>query len=124
MNMLILQKNRLAQSGYVFAAFRVICAILNYRFMADTDQSRIVDMNTHLVRRSYERALLMKVFERTDYDQRQYQEFIGKFFEKILDFKQKKIWIHIPKENSRQFLKFPKIVNEKVAVGPNHLSHE
>ena len=92
--------------------------------MATIDQSRVMDMNTHLVKRSYERALLMKVFERTDFDQEQYQEFIGEFFEQILDFRQKDIWIQVPKENSQEFLKFPKIVNGKKAVSPNHLSYE
>lgn len=92
--------------------------------MATTDQSRIVDMNPHLVRRGYERALCMKVFERTDTDGRKYQEFISKFFDKILDFKQKKIWIKVPKENSQEFLKFPKIVNTRIANSPNHISDE
>ena len=92
--------------------------------MATTDQSRIIDMNSHLVRRSYERALLFKVFERTDTDQPQYQEFIGEFFDQILDFRQKDIWIQVPKENSQEFLKFPKIVNGKKACSPNHLSYE
>lgn len=92
--------------------------------MATTDQSRIIDMNPHLVRRGYERALCMKIFERMDTDGRQYQEFIGEFFEKILDFKQKRIWIKVPKENSREFLKFPKIVNTRIANCPNHISNE
>ena len=34
-------KNRLVQSGYAFAAFRMICVVLNYWFMTTTDQNRI-----------------------------------------------------------------------------------
>ena len=92
--------------------------------MATTDQSRIIDMNPHLVRRGYERALCMKIFERMDTDGTNYQEFISEFFDQILDFKQKKIWIAVPKEKSREFLKFPSIVNTKIANSPNHISYE
>ena len=92
--------------------------------MAEEDQSRDVDMNPHLVRRGYERALMMKLFQRTDTDGREYNDFIGKFFEKILDFKQKKIWTKVPKENSQEFLQFPTIVNHEIATTPNHISQE
>ena len=92
--------------------------------MAEEDQSRIVDMNPHLVRRGFERALMMKIFDRMDTDGREYNDFIGQFFEKILDFKQKRIWIKVPKENSQEFLQFPKIVNHEIATSPNHISHE
>ena len=55
-------------SGYVFACDQLAAAIINYQYKVEKDQSRVLDMNAHLIRRAYQRAYLMKQFEREDLD--------------------------------------------------------
>ena len=111
-------------SGYVFSCVRLAAAIINYQFKAETDQSRVLDMDVHLIRRAYERALLMKRFTREDHNPRQYQEFIEAFFNKILDYRQERNWKVVPVDNCQEYLKFPKVLNTQTANTSDHIRHD
>ena len=81
-------------------------------------------MDDHLVRRAYQRALLMKQFEREDHDPRRYQEFIESFFDKILDYRQERDWEPVLADNCQEYLKFPKVLNTQTADTPDHIRHD
>lgn len=110
-------------SGYVYATVRLATAIINYRFKSRTDTSRVMNMDAHLVRRCYERALLMKQFSRTDTDQQKYQHFIESFFNRILAYRNERSWKLVPIDQCQDFLKFPKVINTQTASTPNNISY-
>ena len=99
------------KSQYAFAIVRLTASIMNFRYRAEKDQSRVLDMNPSLVRMAYERALLIKQFDRLDTDQAKYQEFIAEYFDKILDFRKERDWQTVPLETCQEFLKFPKVIS-------------
>lgn len=105
----------------MFDILRLAVAIINYRYLAETDQSRVTDMTSHLIKRSYDRALNMKLFERNNEDEHRYQSFIEEFFNRILDYRQERDWKTVPKDQCQEFLKFPKIVNTQTATYANHI---
>lgn len=115
-------KNCHFQSGLVYAIVRLATAIINFRFKSSVDQSRVMDMTPHLVRRSYQRALLMKQFERSDTDQERYQSFIESFFSRILDYRQERDWKPVPV--NQDFLKFPKVINTQTANNASHIRND
>ena len=112
------------QSGLVYAILRLATAIINFRFKSTTDRSRVMDMDVHLVRRSYLRARLMKQFERNDTDQERYQSFIESFFNRILDYRQERNWKTVPVDQCQEFLKFPKVINTQTANTANHIRND
>lgn len=118
------QKTLFDDSGYVYATVRLATAIINYRFKSRTDTSTVMDMDAHLVRRSYERTLLMKQFSRTDTDQQRYQNFIESFLNRILDYRKEQSWKPVPIDQCQDFLKFPKVINTQTASTPNNIRND
>ena len=81
-------------------------------------------MNAHLVRRSLERAINMKLFERDDMDHYKYQKFIESFFSRILDYRQETNWEKVPIDKCQSYLKFPTAVNTETASTANHIRND
>lgn len=108
----------------MFAIVRLATAIINYRYQAEIDQSRPMDMDSHLVRKSYERAYNMKQFERIDTDQQRYQVFIESFFNRILDYRQERDWQTVPIDRCQEFLQFPKVINTETVFSANHIRND
>lgn len=99
---------------------RLAAAIHNYRFLADTNRSRPMDMSPINAKLSLQRALLFKNFIQAD--ENEVNHFLKSHFDSILDFRKKSEWKLVPVENCRTFLEFPYVIHTGKGEYANELT--
>ena len=99
---------------------RVVCAIQNYKFLADTDRSRPMDMSPINAKLSLQRALCFKNFVQKP--EKEFDNFLKTHFDSILDFRKKTHWKMVPVDNCREYLDFPPVIHTGKGESANEIS--
>ena len=99
---------------------RVVCAIQNYKFLADTDRSRPMDMSPINAKLSLQRALCFKNFVQKP--EKEFDNFLKTHFDSILDFRKKTHWKLVPVDNCREYLDFPPVIHTGKGESANEIS--
>ena len=89
-------------------------------FLAEDDRTRPMDMNITNAKLSLERALCFKQFQACP--EKEFDSFLKRFFDTILDFRKTQNWTRIPIDNCRDYLQFPPVIHTGKSESPNELS--
>ena len=87
--------------------------------MEGQHRSRPIDMSEINAKLSLMRALCFKQFEAVRQDE--YDSFLKRYFDNILDFRRNENWRKIPAENCKEILAFPTVVHTG-GMKPNELT--
>ena len=90
-------------------------------FLSDTDRSRPMDMSPVNAKLSLQRALCFHNF--VPKPETEFDAFLKKHFDDILDFRKKTYWKSVPVENCRDFLDFPPVIHTGKADYANELTY-
>ena len=99
---------------------RVVCAIQNNKFLADTDRSRPMDMSPINAKLSLQRALCFKNFVQKP--EKEFDNFLKTHFDSILDFRKKTHWKMVPVDNCREYLDFPPVIHTGKGESANEIT--
>ena len=99
---------------------RVVCAIQNYKFLADTDRSRPMDMSPINAKLSLQRGLCFKNFVQKP--AKEFDNFLKTHFDSILDFRKKNHWKLVSVGNCREYLDFPPVIHTGKGESANEIS--